>query len=111
MPLTGLGVLILFFGWFGFNAGSTLGVADGRFAEVAIVTVIGAAGGVLGAMGASYALTKAYDIGMVGNGVIAGLVAITAPSGYVEYWAAVPIGLVAGVLVVTYVDRHRQADR
>ena len=101
MPLTGLGVLILFFGWFGFNAGSTLGVADGRFAEVAIVTVIGAAGGVLGAMGASYALTKTYDIGMVGNGVIAGLVAITAPSGYVEYWAAVPIGLVAGVLVVT----------
>jgi ammonium transporter, Amt family len=56
---------------------------------------------VLGAMGASYALTKTYDIGMVGNGVIAGLVAITAPSGYVEYWAAVPIGLVAGLLVVT----------
>ncbi len=55
MPLMGLGVLILFVGWFGFNAGSTLGVADGRFAEVAIVTVIGAAGGVLGAMLMSYA--------------------------------------------------------
>ena len=63
--------------------------------------MIGAAAGVLGAMGASYALTKTFDMGMIGNGVIAGLVAITAPSGYVEYWAAVPIGLVAGVLVVT----------
>jgi ammonium transporter, Amt family len=100
MPLMGLGVLILFVGWFGFNPGSTLGVADGRFAEVAIVTVIGAAGGVLGAMGASYALTRMFDIGMTGNGVIAGLVAITAPSGYVEYWAALPIGLVAGVIIV-----------
>jgi ammonium transporter, Amt family len=100
MPLVGLGVLILFMGWFGFNAGSTLGVADGRFAEVAIVTVIGAAGGVVGAMLMSYLLTRTFDIGMTGNGVIAGLVGITAPSGYVEYWAALPIGLVAGVLVV-----------
>jgi ammonium transporter, Amt family len=105
MPLMGLGVLILFVGWFGFNPGSTLGVADGRFAEVAIVTVLGAAGGVLGAMGASYALTRMFDIGMTGNGVIAGLVAITAPSGYVEYWAAVPIGLVAGVIVVFCIVR------
>jgi Amt family ammonium transporter len=100
MPLMGLGVVILFVGWFGFNAGSTLSVADGRFAEVAIVTVIGAAGGVLGAMAMSYSLTRTFDIGMTGNGVIAGLVGITAPSGYVEYWAAVPIGVVAGVLVV-----------
>jgi ammonium transporter, Amt family len=100
MPLVGLGVLILFVGWFGFNAGSTLGVADGRFAEVAIVTVVGAAGGVIGAMATIWLLTRTVDIGMTGNGVIAGLVGITAGSGYVEYWAAVPIGLVAGVLVV-----------
>jgi ammonium transporter, Amt family len=103
MPLVGLGVLILFVGWFGFNAGSTLGVADGRFAEVAIVTVLGAAGGVMGAMGTIWLLTRTFDIGMTGNGVIAGLVGITAGSGYVEYWAAVPIGLVAGVLVVVCV--------
>ncbi len=100
MPLVGLGVMILFVGWFGFNAGSTLSVADGRFAEVAIVTVIGAAGGVVGAMLVSHLVTKTLDIGMVGNGVIAGLVGITAPSGYVEFWAALPIGLVAGGLVV-----------
>jgi ammonium transporter, Amt family len=103
MPLVGLGVLILFVGWFGFNAGSTLGVADGRFAEVAIVTVIGAAGGVVGAMTTSWLLTRTFDIGMTGNGVIAGLVGITAGSGYVEYWAAIPIGLVAGILVVVCV--------
>jgi len=103
MPLVGLGVLILFVGWFGFNAGSTLGVADGRFAEVAIVTVIGAAGGVMGAMATSWLLTRTFDIGMTGNGVIAGLVGITAGSGYVEFWAAVPIGIVAGILVVVCV--------
>jgi ammonium transporter, Amt family len=103
MPLVGLGVLILFVGWFGFNAGSTLGVADGRFAEVAVVTVVGAAGGVLGAMATSWLITRTFDIGMTGNGVIAGLVGITAGSGYVEYWAALPIGLVAGILVVVCV--------
>ena len=100
MPLVGLGVLILFVGWLGFNGGSTLGVADGRFAEVVIVTIIGGAAGVLGAMGMSYALTRTFDIGMVCNGVIAGLVAITAPSGYIEFWAALPIGAVGGGLVV-----------
>jgi Amt family ammonium transporter len=103
MPLVGLGVLILFVGWFGFNPGSTLGVADGRFAEVAIVTVLGGAAGALGAMATIWAITRSFDIGMTGNGVIAGLVAITAPSGYVEYWAAIPISLIGGVLVVACV--------
>jgi Amt family ammonium transporter len=103
MPLVGLGVLILFVGWFGFNPGSTLGVADGRFAEVAIVTVLGGAAGALGAMTTIWAITRSFDIGMTGNGVIAGLVAITAPSGYVEYWAAIPISLIGGVLVVVCV--------
>jgi Amt family ammonium transporter len=100
MPLVGLGVLILWLGWFGFNAGSTLGVADDRFAEVALVTQLGAAGGVIGASLITYLKTKALDVGMAGNGAIAGLVGITAPSGYVEFWAAPIIGLVAGVIVV-----------
>jgi Amt family ammonium transporter len=100
MPLFGLGVLILWLGWFGFNAGSTLGTADGRFAEVALVTQLGAAAGVIGASLAIYFKQKTLDVGMAGNGAIAGLVAITAPSGYVEFWAAPIIGLVAGVLVV-----------
>ena len=56
-------------------------------------------------------MQRTIDIGMVGNGMIAGLVAITAPSGYVETWAAPIIGLVAGMIVVVGVHRDRQAAR
>jgi Amt family ammonium transporter len=100
MFVLGLGMFILLVGWFGFNAGSTLGVTDGRFAEVAMVTMLGAAGGILGAYLMTVLLQKTVDIGMVCNGLIAGLVAITAPSGYVENWAAPLIGLVGGLIVV-----------
>ena len=100
MLILGLGMFILLIGWFGFNAGSTLGVTDGRFAEVAMVTMLGAAGGILGAYAATVVLQRTVDIGMVCNGLIAGLVAITAPSGYVENWAAPLIGLVGGLIVV-----------
>ncbi|HZC14154.1 MAG TPA: ammonium transporter, partial [Thermoleophilaceae bacterium] len=100
MPFVGLGVLILWLGWFGFNAGSTLGVGDGRFAEVALVTQLAAAAGVISASVVVYLKTKALDVGMAGNGAIAGLVGITAPSGYVEFWAAPIIGAVAGAIVV-----------
>jgi len=100
MPIFGLGVLILWLGWFGFNPGSTLGVADGRFAEIVVVTNIAAAAGVLGALATSHVVQKTLDVGMIGNGAIAALVAITAPSGYVEFWAAPIIGAIAGVLVV-----------
>jgi Amt family ammonium transporter len=100
MPLVGLGVLILWLGWFGFNPGSTLSAIGNRFAEVALVTNLAAAAGVVSAVGVMYLMTKTIDIGMAGNGAIAGLVGITAPSGYVEYWAAPLIGAVAGVIVV-----------
>jgi Amt family ammonium transporter len=100
MPLVGLGVLILWLGWFGFNPGSTGGAIGNRFAEVALVTNLAAAAGVVGAVTTMYIRTKAYDVGMAGNGAIAALVAITAPSGYVEFWAAPIIGVVAGVIVV-----------
>jgi Amt family ammonium transporter len=100
MPLVGLGVLILWLGWFGFNPGSTLGAIGNRFAEVALVTNLAAAAGVIAAITTIYALQKTVDIGMAGNGAIAGLVAITAPSGYVEFWAAPIIGAIAGVIVV-----------
>ena len=100
MPMFGLGVLILWLGWFGFNPGSTLGALDGRFAEIALVTQLACAAGVITAAITSRITQKTLDIGMVGNGAIAALVAITAPSGYVEAWAAPFIGAVAGVLVV-----------
>jgi Amt family ammonium transporter len=100
MPLFGLGVLILWLGWFGFNPGSTLNALDGRFPEILVITNLAAAAGVLTAIVTARIKTKAIDIGMAGNGAIAALVAITAPSGYVELWAAPIIGGVAGVIVV-----------
>ncbi len=103
MPIVGLGILILWFGWFGFNPGSTLGALGNRFADVAVVTNLAAAAGVLGALATIYAIKRTVDIPMVGNGAIAGLVAITAPSGYVEYWAAPIIGVIAVVIVVVAV--------
>jgi Amt family ammonium transporter len=99
MPLFGLGVLILWLGWFGFNPGSTLGALDGRFPEVLVVTQMAASAGVIGAILTGYWKTKTIDIGMAGNGAIGALVAITAPSGYVELWTAPIIGFVAGVMV------------
>ena len=100
MPLLGLGVLILWLGWFGFNGGSTLGTAGSSFAEVIAVTNMGAVGGVLGATLLIWILSRKLDVGMIGNGAIAGLVAITAPAGYVELWAAPLIGFVGGLVVV-----------
>jgi ammonium transporter, Amt family len=108
MPLVGLGTLILLFGWFGFNPGSTLNITDTRLADIAVVTLLGAAGGVIGAFVATQLKQRTIDIGMVANGTIAGLVAITAPSGYVELWAGPIIGFVAGLIVVfgvIWIDR------
>jgi len=100
MPLAQLGVLILWFGWFGFNPGSTLNATNLHFADVVVTTQLAAAGGALAALLIIYLKTSSLDVGMVGNGAIAALVAITAPSGYVEPWAAIVIGAVAGTIVV-----------
>src|SRR6201991_1469074 len=95
MPLFGLGILILWLGWFGFNPGSGLQAMDGRFAEIAMVTNLAAAAGVISAVAVMYLKVKKIDIGMAGNGAIPPLRAITAPSGYVELWAAPIIGVIA----------------
>ena len=100
MPLAMVGVLILWFGWFGFNPGSTLNATNLHFADVVVTTNLAAAAGAVAALFTIFIRTKAVDVGMVGNGAIAALVAITAPSGYVEPWAAIVIGGVAGVIVV-----------
>jgi Amt family ammonium transporter len=100
MPLVGLGVVILWIGWFGFNGGSTFESAGSFFGEVMLNTQLAAAAGVIGASLIIYMKSKSLDVGMAGNGAIAGLVGITAPCGFVEYWAAPIIGFVAGVIVV-----------
>jgi Amt family ammonium transporter len=117
MAYTTLGVLILWFGWFGFNPGSTLGVVSGDtvgyFAYVALTTNVAAAAGALGAVVASWLVIKKPDLSMMLNGVVAALVAVTAACGFVAPWAAIVIGLVAGaiaVLGVLLVERARIDD-
>ena len=100
MPLVGLGVIILWIGWFGFNGGSTFETSASFFGEVMLNTQLAAAAGVIGASLAVYMKSRTLDVGMAGNGAIAGLVGITAPSGFVEFWAAPIIGFVAGLIVV-----------
>jgi ammonium transporter, Amt family len=103
MAYTTLGVIILWFGWFGFNPGSTLSVdlgGVGFFAYVALNTNIAAAAGVLGAVITSWLVIKKPDLSMMLNGAIAALVAITAGCAFVSPWAAIVIGLVAGAIVV-----------
>jgi Amt family ammonium transporter len=97
---TTLGVLILWVGWFGFNAGSTLAVGDGFFGFVAMNTQLATAAGALAAMFVAWAVTGKADIPMTLNGALSGLVAITASCAFVEPWAAVVIGLIAGILTV-----------
>ncbi|MBW5445091.1 ammonium transporter [Cohnella sp. CFH 77786] len=94
-----LSVLLLWVGWFGFNAGSALAVGDGFFGYVAFNTQLGAAGGAVAALLVSWMFSGKADIPTMLNGALAGLVAITASCAYVEPWAAVVIGLIAGVLV------------
>jgi len=100
IPLAALGVFILWFGWFGFNPGSTLSGHDLRMAVIALNTNMAAAAGAASALLLIYMKTKKFDIGMALNGALAGLVGITAPCAVVSGGGAVLIGLVAGVLVV-----------
>jgi Amt family ammonium transporter len=104
MAFVTLGVIILWFGWFGFNPGSTLAVdfpEVGFFSYVALNTNIAAAAGVLGAVITSWIVIKKPDLSMMLNGAIGALVAITAACAFVAPWAAIVIGFVAGVIVVT----------
>ena len=95
-----IGTLILVFGWMGFNPGSTLGATDLRIGLVAVNTLLSACAGFVMAMGVTNAKYGKPDISMSCNGMLAGLVAITAPCAFVAPWAAVVIGGIAGVVVV-----------
>src|SRR5215510_3489662 len=116
MAYVTLGVIILWFGWFGSNPGSTLSVdfgGVGFFAYVAMNTNLAAAAGVLGAVLTSWVVIKKPDLSMMLNGVVAALAAITAACAFVAPWAALVIGLVSGVIVVLgvlVVERARIDD-
>ncbi|RXJ04199.1 ammonium transporter [Anaerobacillus alkaliphilus] len=96
---TALGVLVLWVGWFGFNAGSTLGVDDAFFGYVALNTQLAAAAGAIAAMFIVWAVSGKADIPTTLNGALAGLVAITASCAFVAPWAAVLIGIIGGLIV------------
>jgi ammonium transporter, Amt family len=98
---TALSVLLLWVGWFGFNAGSTISVDGAFFGFVAINTNLAAAAGTIAALIISWVVTGKADVPMMLNGALAGLVAITASCAFVDTWAAVFIGFIAGILVFT----------
>jgi ammonium transporter, Amt family len=100
VPMVVLGTLILAFGWFGFNPGSTLSGTDTHIAVIAVNTMLASAAGAFGAFVYLKARFGTPDVSMICNGMLAGLVAITAPCAFVTAPAAIFIGLVAGVLVV-----------
>jgi Amt family ammonium transporter len=113
IPMAMLGTFILLFGWFGFNAASTLAATDLRFTVVAANTAIAAAFGATIAMLWVMFRAGKPDPGMMANGMLAGLVAITAPCAFVQPWAAALIGSVAAVLVVESVwffERKAKVD-
>ncbi|RIK79451.1 MAG: ammonium transporter [Planctomycetota bacterium] len=100
VPMVIVGTFILAFGWFGFNPGSTLSGTDLRISFVVVNTMLAGIMGAIASMLTLYAKGLKPDPTMMCNGMLAGLVAITAPCAFVDAWAAVVIGAVAGVLVV-----------
>jgi Amt family ammonium transporter len=113
IPQVMTGTFILAFGWFGFNAGSTLAGMDGQLAIVAVNTMLASATGAFGAyVYAKFKFGKP-DPTWLANGMLAGLVAITAPCAFVSSWAAMLIGLVSGVLVIIaalFIERVLKLD-
>ncbi|NBT25505.1 MAG: ammonium transporter, partial [Actinobacteria bacterium] len=100
IPMAMLGTFILLFGWFGFNAASTFAATDVQFATAATNTAIAGAFGAVAAMLYITRKTGKPDPGMMANGMLAGLVAITAPCAFVSPWAAAVIGVVAAIIVI-----------
>jgi Amt family ammonium transporter len=113
IPLAFLGVFILWFGWYGFNPGSTLSGMSADIGRIAVTTTLGGAAGAVGALIFSWFWFKKPDASMTMNGTLAGLVAITAPCAVVSPGAAVVIGLISGVLVVLaveFIDKGLKVD-
>ncbi|MEM9399073.1 MAG: ammonium transporter [Verrucomicrobiota bacterium] len=100
LPLATIGVFLLFLGWFGFNGGSVLSAAPGPLGQVFTTTALAACAGAIAAIATSWIFLKTPDLSMALNGILAGLVGITANADIFGPWMAVFIGAVAGVIVV-----------
>jgi len=113
MPMAAIGVFLLWFGWYGFNGGSVLSAAPGPLGLVFTTTSLAAAAGGVSAAIASWAVLKKPDLSMGLNGILAGLVGITANADIVSAMGAIAIGLIAGVIVfaaVLFFDRLKIDD-
>ena len=113
IPMAIIGTFILAFGWFGFNPGSTLAGGDLRISVIAVNTMLASASGAFIAALYMKAKTKKWDPGMMANGMLAGLVAITAPCAFVNSLSAVIIGAIAGLLVIwaaLFVEKKLKID-
>lgn len=100
MPLATIGVFLLFLGWFGFNGGSVLSADPYLVSLVFVTTALAAAAGAMGSIFASWVFLKKPDLSMALNGILAGLVGITAGADSLTPGAAIIVGLIAGILVV-----------
>ncbi|MCY2966861.1 MAG: hypothetical protein NT069_25060, partial [Planctomycetota bacterium] len=100
IPFVIIGTFVLAFGWFGFNAGSTLAGTDLRISTVIVNTMLASVTGAISCMVYMMATGMKPDPSMICNGMLAGLVAVTAPCAFIDTWAAGLIGAIAGVLVV-----------
>ena len=100
LPLAAIGVFLLFFGWFGFNGGSVLSANPGPLGLVFVTTALAAAAGGITSIFTSWAVLKKPDLSMALNGILAGLVSITAGADSVGPWSAVAMGAIGGVIVV-----------
>ncbi len=113
IPMAIIGCLVLFFGWFGFNSGSTLAGGDLRIGVIAVNTMLASAASCFAAMCYMWIFYGKADLSMCANGLLAGLVAITAPCAFVSPVGAVLIGLVAGMLCcgsIFFVERKLKVD-
>jgi len=113
IPMAVLGTLVLGFGWFGFNAGSTMAGTDLRLAVVAVNTMIASCVGGMVTMFYMKITTGKWDVAMTCNGYLAGLVAITAPCAFVNIWGTIAIGAVAGLITpiaYTFIEHKLKLD-
>lgn len=98
LPLAGLGVFVLWLGWFGFNPGSQLAADPVEISHIVVTTDFAATTGAISAMFLAYIYSRKWDVSMAFNGALGGLVAITAPCAFVSPGAALLIGVIAGVI-------------
>ena len=113
MPLATIGVFLLWFGWYGFNGGSVLSADANGVSLVFVTTSLAAAAGGIAAFFTAYIMFKSYDLSMVMNGILGGLVGITAGADVVTGGASIVIGLIAGIIIplsIVFFDKTLKID-